>query len=1674
MRHGFAPLILLSMLVMLSPVSGGVSAAPDVPWPVVSLSASVSPSSVAPGAKVTYSDVLTNSGDEPGWNVQLTHTLPAGFSYVAGSARIYRDGIEISSANPAVSGRTLIWSGLSLPARRGDSFYGINTFIQERCNIGYATWQLDHARNLMGYAAFVKQLFYGITIATSGPDPCWVDFVNAAYDRGLKPVLRLQGEHGGSYWYKPQPNWPGNYTDIAQAFARVVAQLPRREGHKLYIQIWNEPNLNLEWGNAANATEYGQFLEQTAGAIRTMTGGDSRIVILNGPLAPGGNIAPTTFMQTMFNNVPNSRWAFDIWAAHAYPGNYPPELNIHRGAAVVSSVTIDSYVPEVKVLASYGRPTVPIFLSETGYALYNQYDKRYPAINETNRADYISRAFQNYWRGWPELMGVAPYELSDPSSAWSAWNWVEEDNYRHAQYNSVQALDKSYPYTSSQLTVKFQAQAATTPGTYGSTVEVSASNFGVSPLYNAAVVVVNPPAPTATPTWTPSRTPTLTATPSPSLTPTRTPTATVTPTATATATRTGSPTVTTSPTSTATPTPTRTGTPATPPATSTSTPVPTAMATPTRTPTATPTATATRTLTPTVTPTRTPTAPPTATATRTLTPTVTPTWTPVVQPLTTVWVGQKPHGLAVDSHNNLIYVANHLVPVVSVIDGRAGVVVRTISLGNASGSNGAAYDPVTGFLYVANKFTDDVSRVSAGSGADLSEIPAGFQPNGIAVDPATGLVYVANFGRGTVMLLDGPGGMPLHEVPSGGEPSFIALDPARNRFYVTHHLDNTVGIHELSSGERLGTFPTGRGPYGIAIDPVRDRLYTADRDGRSVTIINLADDSIVKHMPLNCTPYQVAVNPASGHLFVVCADDQQLHIYDVETTLWLAWVPVGRGAEEGIAVDVATGQVYVSNGDDDTVTIYQDSGPAWTPTPLPTPTPGPSRTPTATPTATATATRTPTPTVTPTATATAMPSRTPTVTPTPTSIATPTVTPTATATFTPSRTPTVTPTPTSTATPTVTPTATNTATPTVTPTPTATFTPSRTPTATATATRTATPTATLTATATSTSTPTRTPTPVLPGKPDGYEPDNVPEQAKELPIGAAPEQRTFHLPGDVDWVWFRAVGDQRYAFQAYAEGGIRVRFTVFAGDKVTPVSSAMEQTFIQGAVPPEIKMDVTAGCGADCVLGSRREAARQVPTSGEGGVVSAGATSDGPIVTSLLWMAPASDTYYLRIEEENGLGGIGAFYLLRGLAVRHSVFLPMVIAKGPGDPMTAGLNEPAADHRRTTGSERLLPVPANTGSEAVLRIRPFAVTALAVSGHTERPKPLLQRFSSVLVRSVPHVASALEGPAAVPVAAQVSSSQRPLAQPTPGPDPVHLPSGIRALAVHPITRQLYLADDRSLIVYDPVRGQVLARAAIAVGQGGLTVDAAADRVLVGSQERGAVLALDARTLAVRATAAGFALPGGLASILSGDGVRRVFAADTLAGTVRVLAADDLRTLNEVAVGPGPYAMVAAPGTERVFVALTGSDSVAMLQARTGALLGLTRLGGLGFPQGLALDADAGRIYVVYALSPRYRQIAVLDAGTGEVLAVIPATLDRPLTAAEALVVDPARHRLLVSAEEGIHVYDLARGRWEPALLTARRGAVPVFALAVDVERQAVYAGSPVGRETPGVSFEIRE
>ncbi len=168
--------------------------------------------------------------------------------------------------------------------------------------------------------------------------------------------------------------------------------------------------------------------------------------------------------------------------------------------------------------------------------------------------------------------------------------------------------------------------------------------------------------------------------------------------------------------------------------------------------------------------------------------------------------------------------------------------------------------------------------------------------------------------------------------------------------------------------------------------------------------------------------------------------------------------------------------------------------------------------------------------------------------------------------------------------PTSTPTSTSTATTTRTHTPTATATPTATPTSSPTRTATATPTptttpipsqmATTTPTVTPTSPMTGTPTPTRPPSDEGdaYEHDETCAQAHLISTDGIAQNRTFHKPGDADWVVFTATAGVLYQVEVVppADSPADVNLELYDSCAGAPVASWFR------SFTPGVRLDYTA------------------------------------------------------------------------------------------------------------------------------------------------------------------------------------------------------------------------------------------------------------------------------------------------------------------------------------------------------------------------------------------------------------------------------------------------------------------------------------------------------------------
>jgi DNA-binding beta-propeller fold protein YncE len=101
----------------------------------------------------------------------------------------------------------------------------------------------------------------------------------------------------------------------------------------------------------------------------------------------------------------------------------------------------------------------------------------------------------------------------------------------------------------------------------------------------------------------------------------------------------------------------------------------------------------------------------------------------------------------------------------------------------------------------------------------------------------------------------------------------------------------------------------------------------------------------------------------------------------------------------------------------------------------------------------------------------------------------------------------------------------------------------------------------------------------------------------------------------------------------------------------------------------------------------------------------------------------------------------------------------------------------------------------------------------------------------------------------------------------------------------------------------------------------------------------------------------------------------------------------------------------------------GTGQVLALNADTLETVGDVTLGGLGYPQDLALDATSNKLYVAHALSPKYGALSVIDTAGMTLLTTLWGNPEHPLGGSDAVRVDAAHQQVFLAQNAGCLVLD---------------------------------------------------
>lgn len=340
---------------------------------------------------------------------------------------------------------------------------------------------LDYARQAVGEWGYVTELVRLDDLDSSR----WQRFMDLCAELQLIPLLRLATTFDlqAGWWNAPTPDppqdWGGNgataggsYGTVATQYAAFVAALAWPTDQH-YVIVGNEPNHGNEWSGRPDPVAYARFLIDLSSAMHEA---DPNVYVLNAgfdaftphtgsqPFVDGMyNMDQESFMDGMVAAYPDVFSHIDVWASHSYPlGPFtePPWQQVY-GRDLINDATnpnhvkppagiynrgINGYEWELFKLATYGVPTLPVMITETGW---RHAESTNPAATDNGRplpdmatvTQYFDLALHGNngrypdlpaegWHPWltdPKIMAITPFAFNGLPAEWGHTNWLMLD-----------------------------------------------------------------------------------------------------------------------------------------------------------------------------------------------------------------------------------------------------------------------------------------------------------------------------------------------------------------------------------------------------------------------------------------------------------------------------------------------------------------------------------------------------------------------------------------------------------------------------------------------------------------------------------------------------------------------------------------------------------------------------------------------------------------------------------------------------------------------------------------------------------------------------------------------------------------------------------------------------------------------------------------------------------------------------------------------------------------------------------------------------------------------------------------------------------------------------------------------------------------------------------------------
>ena len=306
------------------------------------------------------------------------------------------------------------------PYYDGSFGYGISTVyahVEPRVadlGFGYQKWCIQ-------WAEFEPQP--GVYKWSSGDHRLRQAAADCVY-RGIRVLIRVDTPPA---WAAPGTGSrpPSSAADYGRFMGALAAHM---RGTVAAYELWNEPNLSGEWGNAPpDPARYASLLQASYASIKAA---DASALVLSAGLATTGGDGGITalddcvFLERMY--AAGARPHFDALGSHPYGFANPPETRNANGVTDFRRAE-----DQRAVMLRHGDGAKKIWATEFGWLIdptaygHPEYlndplwaGRQWQRVSPQTQADYLVRAYQYARANWPWMAAMFLFNLDFSIAPW--------------------------------------------------------------------------------------------------------------------------------------------------------------------------------------------------------------------------------------------------------------------------------------------------------------------------------------------------------------------------------------------------------------------------------------------------------------------------------------------------------------------------------------------------------------------------------------------------------------------------------------------------------------------------------------------------------------------------------------------------------------------------------------------------------------------------------------------------------------------------------------------------------------------------------------------------------------------------------------------------------------------------------------------------------------------------------------------------------------------------------------------------------------------------------------------------------------------------------------------------------------------------------------------------------